>query len=250
MTDRDAALTFTKVSKQYEGPEPVLALNNVSLEINPGEIFGIVGESGSGKSTFLDLCVGLLQPTSGSVRVLGTPVAGLSDRALRELRRTIGVVFQGNNLLSNETVADNIELPLKLTGAKNPKRVAELLSFVGLAHRAKQYPGALSGGERQRVAIARALMTQPSIVLFDEPTSALDLSTRDDILRLIRATNQEFSTTCVLVSHELDAVKAICQRAALFEKGKLREIVEVATSFNGDDEKPPYLDYAKGYLGS
>lgn len=250
MTDRDAALTFTKVSKQYEGPEPVLALHNVSLEIAQGEIFGIVGESGSGKSTFLDLCVGLLQPTSGSVRVLGTSVSGLSDRALRKLRRTIGVVFQGNNLLSNETVEDNIELPLKLTGAKNPKRVAELLSFVGLSHRAKQYPGALSGGERQRVAIARALMTQPSIVLFDEPTSALDLSTRDDILRLIRATNTEFSTTCVLVSHELDAVKAICQRAALFEKGKLREIVEVATSFNGDDEQPPYLDYAKGYLGS
>lgn len=249
MIHREVALSFSSVSKQYDGTEPVLALRDVSLDIMAGEIFGIVGESGSGKSTFLDLCVGLEQPTSGSVSVFGTTVSGLSDAALRELRRTIGVVFQGNNLLSNKTVTDNVELPLRLAGLRDPARVAELLSFVGLTHRATQYPGALSGGERQRVAIARALMTRPRVVLFDEPTSALDISTRSDILRLIKATNEEFGTTCVLVSHELDAVKAVCSRAALFERGNLREVIAVATAAPGDDE-PPYLDYAKGFLGS
>lgn len=247
MTHSDVALEFSNVSKQYEGKQSVLALDDISLTIPSGEIFGIVGESGSGKSTFLDLSIGLETVTSGTVRVFGTDLSTLSERDLQALRKTVGVVFQGNNLLSNITVRANIELPLRLSGKRDPKRVIDLLGFVGLSHRGDHYPAELSGGERQRVAIARALMTNPRMILFDEPTSALDVSTRHDILRLILDTQEEFGTTCVLVSHELDAVKAVCTRAALFERGKLREIVTVNRSF--DVEQPPYLDYAKGLLG-
>lgn len=246
MNPRDVALEFSHVSKRYEGKQPVLALDDISLTIPAGEIFGIVGESGSGKSTFLDLSIGLEQATSGSVRVFGTELQGLSERELQALRKTIGVVFQGNNLLSNITVRANVELPLRLSGKRDPKRVNDLLGFVGLSNRGDHYPAELSGGERQRVAIARALMTSPRMILFDEPTSALDVSTRHDILRLILDTQEEFGTTCVLVSHELDAVKAVCTRAALFERGKLREIVSVNRSFAV--EQSAYLDYAKETL--
>ena len=246
MPTSDVALEFSHVSKKYEGKQSVLALDDISLSIAAGEIFGIVGESGSGKSTFLDLSIGLEHATTGSVRVFGTELASLSERELQSLRKTVGVVFQGNNLLSNITVRANVELPLRLSGKRDAKRVTDLLGFVGLSHRGDHYPAELSGGERQRVAIARALMTNPRMILFDEPTSALDVSTRHDILRLILDTQEEFGTTCVLVSHELDAVKAVCTRAALFERGKLREIVAVNRSFTV--EQPPYLDHAKGML--
>ena len=246
MTHSDVALEFSHVSKQFGGKQPVLALDDISLTIGIGEIFGIVGESGSGKSTFLDLSVGLEQATKGSVRVFGTELNGLSERQLQAMRKTVGVVFQGNNLLSNITVRANVELPLRLSGKKDAKRVTDLLGFVGLGHRGDHYPAELSGGERQRVAIARALMTNPRMILFDEPTSALDVSTRHDILRLILDTQEEFGTTCVLVSHELDAVKAVCTRAALFERGKLREVVPVNRSFTV--EHMAYLDHAKETL--
>lgn len=246
MTPRDAALEFLQVSKLFEGKQPVLALDDISLSVTPGEIFGIVGESGAGKSTFLDLSIGLERATSGQVKIFGTDLATLSQQDIQQLRRTIGVVFQGNNLLSNISVHDNVELPLRLSGARNSQRVSELLDFVNLGNRGNHYPAELSGGERQRVAIARALITLPKIVLFDEPTSALDISTRHDILQLILATQSEFGTTCLLVSHELDAVKSVCGRAGLFERGKLREIVDVARNFN--TEQPPYLDHAKDYL--
>lgn len=246
MTQRETALTFSHVSKEFAGMPPVLALNDVSLEIFRGEVFGLVGESGAGKSTFLDLCVGLGLASRGSVSVFGTPLEGRTERELREIRRTIGVVFQGHHLLNNLTVRANIELPLRLAGERGQHRVSELLDFVGLAHRGTHFPAELSGGERQRVAIARALMTAPRIVLFDEPTSALDVSTRHDILTLIRNTQREFHTTCVLVSHDLDAVKAVCDRAALIERGSLREIVTVQRRFFG--QQPQYLDHAKEFL--
>lgn len=246
MTGSQVALEFTHVSKEYGGDKPVLALDDISLSVPAGEIFGVVGESGSGKSTFLDLCVGLEQATGGEIRVFGTSLGDISERAMQALRKTIGVVFQGNNLLSNVTVRHNIELPLRLSGKRNQKRVTDLLGFVGLGHRGDHFPAELSGGERQRVAIARALMTSPRMILFDEPTSALDVSTRHDILRLILDTQEEFGTTCVLVSHELDAIKAVCNRAALIERGKLREIVTVNRSFTV--EQPPYLDHAKDFL--
>ena len=155
-------------------------------------------------------------------------------------------MFQGNNLLSNISVRANVELPLRLSGKRDAKRVADLLGFVGLSHRGDHYPAELSGGDRQRVAIARALMTSPRLILFNEPTSALDVSTRHDILRLILDTQEEFGTTCMLVSHELDAVKAVCTRATLFERGKLREVVPVNRSF--EVEQTAYLDHAKGVL--
>lgn len=246
-SDRHIALEFVNVGKRFNGKSPVQALDDISLQVFTGEIFGVVGESGAGKSTFLDLCVGLEQATSGDVKVFGSSITGLSERDLQAVRKTIGVVFQGNHLLSNVTVRDNIELPLRLTGRRDADRADELLRFVGLAHRAGHYPAELSGGERQRVAIARALMTSPRIVLFDEPTSALDVSTRRDILSLILDTRDAFGTTCILVSHELEAVKTVCDRAALIERGKLREIVKVNRSPVSDER--PYLDHAKDFLG-
>lgn len=245
-TDRDSALEFMRVSKTFSGTPPVHALTDVSLSVRSGEIFGLVGESGAGKSTFLSLCVGLDSASSGDVRVLGTSLTGLRERDLQDIRRSIGVVFQGNHLLANMNVRNNVELPLRLAGERNQARVDELLRFVGLHDRANRFPAELSGGEQQRVAIARALMTNPRIVLFDEPTSALDVSTRRDILRLILATRDTFGTTCVLVSHELEAVKAVCDRAALIDRGRLRSIVTVNRSAHDQDR--PYLDHAKDFL--
>src|SRR5699024_10905294 len=147
------------------------------LDIERGEIFGVIGESGAGKSTLLQLINGLTTATTGSVRVNGTDVAGLGRRRLRALRRDVGVVFQGIHLLSNRTVRKNVALPLQLARgewAQQSGAVEEILSFVGLAHRADHYPAQLSGGEQQRVAIARALVGRPAVLLCDEPTSSLD----------------------------------------------------------------------------
>lgn len=247
MAQLTPALEFVRVTKTFEGSPPVDALRDVTVSIGRGEVFGIVGESGAGKSTFLHLSIGLSEPTQGAVRVLGTDLSDLTAAELRALRRRVGVVFQGNHLLHNLTAVKNIELPLRLAHQRDSARALQLLDFVGLADRAHSYPAELSGGQQQRIAIARALMTSPSIILFDEPTSALDVSTRHDMLELIRLTQREFDTTCVLVSHDLDAVKEVCDRAALFETGSLSEIVSVTPPTA--TERLPYLQQAKKRLG-
>lgn len=247
MPTDDHAIVFDRVEKRYDtGSADVEAIRGLSFAIREGEVFGILGESGAGKSTILHLMNGLERATGGSVRVLGADLGALGAAELRALRKNIGVVFQGFNLLSNQTVRQNVALPLVLQGARDTAWVAELLQFVGLTSRAEHYPAQLSGGEQQRVALARALATRPRILLLDEPTSALDLSTTREILALIRETREQFGTTIAIVTHELGVVKALCARAALIDRGALREIVTVRPRVA--EEPQAYLDHAREYL--
>lgn len=225
------AVEFVRVTRTFEGgDQPVTALSDVSLTVPRGAVFGVVGESGAGKSTLLRMMNGLDHPTSGRVLFDGIDLSTLTKRELNAVRHRIGVVFQSFNLVGNLTVRDNIALPLRLQrgrGAEVSRRVAELVDFVGLGPRLDHYPAQLSGGEKQRVAIARALATHPTMLLCDEPTSALDTHTTGEILTLLGATRAEFGTSIVLVTHELDAVKRICDSAAIFEAGELRDIIAV-----------------------
>lgn len=242
-----AAIELSRVTKVYgEGNDAVTALRDVSFRVETGEIFGILGESGAGKSTLLTLLNRLERVTSGEVKIFGTDLATLSEPAMRQLRHRIGIAFQGFNLIGNNTVRQNVELPLRLQGIRDEGRVSELLDFVGLGDRGRHYPAELSGGQKQRVAIARALVTQPGILLLDEPTSALDLNTTRGILELILETQRRFNTTIAIVTHELDVVKAVCNRAALFERGTLRDILPVTKRF--DAIEAPYIDHAREYL--
>lgn len=231
------------------------ALAGVDLTVRRGEIFGVIGESGAGKSTLLNLLTGDLAPTRGDVRVLGHEPAALRPRELRDLRRRIGVVFQGVHLLGNRTVRQNVSLPLRLSrsgkdgdrSASDAERVAEMLRFVGLADRAAAFPAELSGGQRQRVGIARALIARPEVLLCDEPTSSLDATTTAGVLGLLRDARRDFGTTVVVVTHDLAVVRAVCDRVALFEHGVLREVLEVAQ--RADDTGGSYLDRARRELG-
>ncbi len=225
------AVEFVRVTRTFDGgDQAVTALSDVSLTVPRGAVFGVVGESGAGKSTLLRMMNGLDHPTSGRVLFDGIDLSTLTKRELNAVRHRIGVVFQSFNLVGNLTVRDNIALPLRLQrgrGAEVSRRVAELVDFVGLGPRLDHYPAQLSGGEKQRVAIARALATHPTMLLCDEPTSALDTHTTGEILTLLGATRAEFGTSIVLVTHELDAVKRICDSAAIFEAGELRDIIAV-----------------------
>lgn len=247
---------FDDVTKRYDDRTGQLpALDSISLSIQRGEIFGVIGESGAGKSTLLELINGLTSPEVGVVRVDGSPVAGRNRKAMRMLRRNIGVVFQGTHLLSSRTVRQNVALPLKISGrgrgvrptrAEEHAKVDEMLAFVGLTHRADHHPAELSGGEQQRVGLARALITRPPVLLCDEPTSSLDASTTAEILRVLLDAREAFGTTIVVISHDLAVVKAICDRAALLEKGRLRELFRVTrTDLNA---MPSYYEQVKREL--
>ncbi|MFF1417068.1 methionine ABC transporter ATP-binding protein [Streptomyces sp. NPDC058280] len=229
-------ITTTGLTKIYRparsrGRE-VTALDGVDLHVREGEVFGVVGQSGAGKSSLIR-CVNLLErPTAGSVRVDGqdlTALAGRGRRAGKELRRarsSIGMVFQHFNLLSSRTVKDNVELPLEIlgvSGQERARRALELLDLVGLADKAKVYPAQLSGGQKQRVGIARALAGDPKVLLSDEATSALDPETTRSILQLLRDLNQQLGLTVLLITHEMEVVKTICDSAALMEKGRIVE---------------------------
>ena len=243
------AIEFRGVTRTFsDGGRAVCALRNVSFAVTAGEIFGVVGESGAGKSTLLRLMNGLDQPSSGQILVGGIDLGSLSQARLNRLRHRIGVVFQSYNLVANLTVRKNVELPLKLQRIKNAKRVSDILSFVGLADRADHYPAQLSGGQMQRVAIARALVSDPALLLCDEPTSALDTHTTSEILELLASTRAEFGTTVVLVTHELDAVRAICDRAAVFEDGRLCDTVPITASHA--PRSGAYIDHVREALGS
>lgn len=242
-----AAIEFQQVSRVFqEGPRTTIALEEVSFSVPTGAIFGVLGESGAGKSTLLRMMNGLDHPTAGRVLVDGTDLAALSKREMNRVRHRIGVVFQSFNLVGNLTARQNIALPLKLQRKHTPQRVTEMLDFVGLGRRDDHYPAELSGGEKQRVAIARALVTDPSLLLCDEPTSALDTHTTGEILDLLRATRKEFGTTIVLVTHELDAVKATCDTAAVFEAGLLRDTVDVAAGAGSTGLS--YLEHVRAEL--
>lgn len=209
----------------------VKAVDGVTLSILPGEIYGVIGYSGAGKSTLVRMINALEPATGGTVIVDGHDLSSLSEPKLRSLRSEIGMIFQQFNLLQSRTVSKNIAYPLEVARvpkAERNKRVAELLEFVGLSDKAKAYPSQLSGGQKQRVGIARALATNPKILLADESTSALDPETTNDVLELLAKVNKDFGITVVVITHEMEVVKQICDRVAVMEFGK---VVEEGTVF-------------------
>lgn len=220
-------IRLDSVSKIYQAKNSeVVALNDVSLEIPSGKVFGILGRSGAGKTTLLR-CLNLLEkPTSGKIIIDDLELTSLSNKELRQARHRIGTVFQHFNLLSSRTAAQNIAFPLEIQGVpktKIAKRVAELLELVGLSDRANNYPSQMSGGQKQRVGIARALAARPAVLLCDEATSALDPATTEQILDLIEEINRKTGVTVVLITHEVEVVRRICDSAALMENGKIVE---------------------------
>jgi D-methionine transport system ATP-binding protein len=221
---RDLRKTFRTATTE------VRALDGVSLDVRRGDIFGIVGSSGSGKSTLLR-CINLLErPDSGTVSIAGSLATALDRRALGDLRRRVGMIFQHFNLLDSRTVRGNIAFPLEIAGirgARLQERVEELAGLVGIADKLEAHPGQLSGGQKQRVAIARALANDPMALLSDEATSSLDPETTFSILELLRELNARIGLTIALVTHELDVVRAICNRVAVLEGGRLVEQGEV-----------------------
>lgn len=212
----------------------VKAVDDVSLTINPGEIFGIIGFSGAGKSTLVR-CINLLErPTSGNVVIDGTDLTTLSDADLRVVRRRIGMIFQHFNLMPSRTVFGNVAYPLRgsgLSGEQIADKVHRLLELVGIGDKAEAYPKQLSGGQKQRVAIARALANDPNVLLCDEATSALDPQTTKAILRLLKDLNEKLGITVVIITHEMAVVKEICDRVAVMEHGRVVEQGEVFNVF-------------------
>lgn len=228
-------ITFDRVRKVFgDSPTAVHAVDDVSFEIARGEIFGVIGFSGAGKSTLVRLINGLEPTTSGKVVVDGAEVSAMSERQLRTVRPEIGMVFQQFNLFLSKTIAENVAYPLRLAkvdAAERSRRVAELLDFVGLGDKASAYPAQLSGGQKQRVGIARALATNPKILLADESTSALDPQTTREVLDLMREANRELGITIVLITHEMDVVRYLCDRVAIMENGRAVEIGDVYDIF-------------------
>jgi D-methionine transport system ATP-binding protein len=208
------------------------AIENIDLNIEDGDIFGIIGMSGAGKSTLVR-CINLLErPTSGSIRIDGADVTSIRGGQLLALRRKIGMVFQKFNLLMQRTILDNVTLPLEIAGMGKREREAralELLDLVGLSNQAYKYPAQLSGGQQQRVSIARALANRPSLILCDEPTSALDSLTTNSILKLLRDINRKLGVTMIIITHEIGVVQKICNKVAVIDSSVIVEQGE--TSF-------------------
>ena len=216
------------------GSTAVHALEDVSLDIEAGEIFGIIGLSGAGKSTLVR-CMNLLErPTSGTVTVDGADMTALSDKELRAARREIGMIFQSSNLLMQRNALANVRFPLELAGVPKKeanKRAQELLDMVGLGDRAEAFPAQLSGGQKQRVAIARALATNPKVLLCDEATSALDPTTTESILELLKNLNRQLGVTVVVITHEMRVVERICSRVAIIADSRIAEMGPVQDVF-------------------
>lgn len=204
----------------------VVALDNISLKIRKGDIFGIIGLSGAGKSTLIRCINRLDTPTEGKILIDGQNVPDMSKQQLRQMRRKVSMIFQQFNLLMQQTVAKNIAYPMECIGVPRAKinaRVKELLEVVGLESKAKAYPAQLSGGQRQRVAIARALASDPEVLLCDEATSALDPMTTQAILRLLQKINREMGITIVVITHEMAVIRQICTHVAILDGGVIAE---------------------------
>ena len=210
------------------------ALKDITLTVEDGEIFGIIGMSGAGKSTLVR-CINLLErPTSGTVSINGQDLGTLSEKELRRVRRDVTMIFQHFNLLMQKNCLKNVCFPMELSGVKKAeaeKRALELLEIVGLRDKALAYPSQLSGGQQQRVAIARALATDPKVLLCDEATSALDPSTTHSILELLREINRELGITIIIITHQMNVVKEICDRTAVMENGRVVEQGDVFEIF-------------------
>ena len=230
-------ISIQHVSKTYctAGGAQVSALDDISVEVQDGDIFGIIGMSGAGKSTLVRTINLLERPTSGRVVVDGRDVTDLSGAALREYRRRVAMIFQNFGLLAQKTVLDNVCFPYLAANGKvtdgNRARALELLDRVGLAEKASSYPSQLSGGQKQRVAIARALACEPEVILCDEATSALDPKSTNTILKLLRDINEETGVTLVVITHSMDVVQKICKNVAVLEGGRVVESGEVARVF-------------------
>lgn len=212
----------------------VHALQDVSLDIYKGNIYGIIGMSGAGKSTLVRCLNFLERPTSGKVIVDGKNLAELTEKQLREARKDIGMIFQHFNLLMQRSVLDNVCFPLEIAGMKKSEakqKAMEYLKIVGLEEKAKAYPSQLSGGQKQRVAIARVLASDPKILLCDEATSALDPQTTKSILQLLKEINQKYGITIVIITHEMAVVQEICSHVAIIDKGNLAEYGKVEDIF-------------------
>ena len=222
------------VTKVFEGTNKVVALDDVSLSIRKGEIYGIIGMSGAGKSTLVRTLNRLEEVSEGHVYFENRDLKELSKKELRELRQTVGMIFQGFNLLNQRTVDKNIRVALKIAGVPKKKHdevITRMLKIVGLEEKRFSYPGQLSGGQKQRVAIARALATDPKVILCDEATSALDPNITAEILELLRKINRELGVTIILITHEMSVVEAICDRLAVVDNGKIAEEGKVTELF-------------------
>ena len=221
-------IEFHDVHKSYAvNGQSIAALQSMQLKVLRGEIFGLIGHSGAGKRTLLRLINRLEEPSGGRIIVDGVDVTALDAQGLRRFRQRVGMIFQHFNLLSSKTVADNVAMPLKLAGelprVQIKQRVVELLARVGLSEHANKYPAQLSGGQKQRVGIARALATDPKILLCDEATSALDPQTPPQVLQLLAEINRELGLTIVLITHEMDVIRRVCDRVGVMDGGVIVE---------------------------
>ncbi len=236
-------ITIKKLNKYYDDTK---VLNDISIEIKKGQIFAIVGHSGAGKSTLLRCINGLENYKDGSLKVNDKEIKELDKNSLREFRKKIGMIFQHFSLIQRKTVFENVALPMQLWGYKKEeisKKVKDLLSLVGLEEKIDAFPNQLSGGQKQRVAIARALTLDPDILLSDEATSALDPNTTSSILNLLKQINEKLNITIVIVTHEMEVVKQIAQKALLLEHGNVIGFDDTEELFLKPDEK------MKNFLG-
>ena len=234
-------IELEQISKTFaDAGREVHAVNNVSLTIRNGDVFGIIGFSGAGKSTLVR-CINLLErPTEGSVRIDGKELTRMPAKELRQARRKIGMIFQHFNLMPSRTIFGNVAYPLKGSGLRKDQiaeKVRKLLDLVGIADKENAYPSQLSGGQKQRAAIARALANDPDILLCDEATSALDPQTTKSILKLLERLNRELGITLVVITHEMAVVKEICNRVVVMDHGRVVEEGEVFSVFASPKEE-------------
>ncbi|WP_313891325.1 ATP-binding cassette domain-containing protein [Psychrobacillus sp.] len=235
-------INLHNVSKNFSQYQ---AIKSISLSIKKGEIHGIIGASGAGKSTLLRLMNLLEIPDDGEVEVNGQKLTSLSTKELRQARKSIGMIFQHFNLVANKTVYDNVVVSLEL--AKFPKkvrrsRVMECLRFVGLESFIEKYPAQLSGGQKQRVAIARALANNPQVLLCDEPTSSLDPNTTAEILDVLENISRSFGVTIIIVSHEMEVIKSICNRVTVMADGEIYDTILIEPKrIQNIDNSPKYF---------
>ena len=236
----------------YSKAGDIHALNKTNLHIKEGEIFGIIGLSGAGKSTLVR-CINMLErPTAGQVFVNGAEITAMNDAQLRKARQSIGMIFQHFNLLASRTVYDNIAFPLEIQGLSKveiDKRVRPLLELVQLESRANYYPSQLSGGQKQRVGIARALASNPKVLLCDEATSALDPQTTKSILDLLLDINKKMHLTIVMITHQMEVVRTVCDRVAVIEHGDIIEEGSMIDVFT-NPQHPTTKEFTKSVINA
>lgn len=235
-------IELSRISKCFNSADRAIkAVDQVTLNIEKNEIFGLIGQSGAGKSTLLRFINGLLLPDEGEVIVAHQVVNQMNEKQLRTFRKNVSMVFQQFNLLNNLTVEQNICLPLKLHRYETSIDVDEVLEQVGLSEKKHHYPSQLSGGQKQRVGIARGLVTKPKIMLLDEPTSALDEQTTQEIANVLKNIHQQYPITMVVVTHQLSLIQSLCHRAGIMEQGKLMDVL----SINQNSIRATYENYTE-----